>query len=142
MVKLPVKRAEGKTDLKLHPILQTKYCFFRPVWLVPVFTTEPSKAATSFDILIQPYQDPKLSNLAKGDSGGEYRYVVPRADRKLASKIIEVGLIRSERPVKSAPSGWDGYSVVNILSGRSKSFLHLVWKTASTNSWYARLGDG
>ncbi|KAI0799740.1 hypothetical protein BC629DRAFT_195320 [Irpex lacteus] len=107
----------------------------KSVWLVPVYTTDAAKAATSFDVLIQPYQDPKLNNLAKGDSGGEYRYVVPRADRKLAGKIVEVGLVRSERPVKAAPSGWDGYSVVNILSGRPKSFLHLVWKTASTNSW-------
>ena len=107
----------------------------RPVWLVPVYTTESTKAATSFDFLIQPYQNPKLNHLAKGESGGEYRYVVTRADRKLANKIIEVGLVRSERPVKSVPSGWDGYSVINILSGRHKSHLHLVWKTVSTNSW-------
>ncbi|KAI0686948.1 hypothetical protein BC835DRAFT_428986 [Cytidiella melzeri] len=104
------------------------------VWLVPIFTTEPAKAATSFDVLIQPYQDSKFNDLAKG-AGGEFRYVVPRADRKLPSKIVEVGLVRSDRPVKSAPFGWDGYSVINILNGRPNGFLHLVWKTASTNSW-------
>ena len=107
----------------------------RRVWLVPVYTTEPAKAATSFDILIQPYQNSKFSDLAKG-SGGEFRYVVPRADRKLSSKIVEVALVRSDRPVKATPSGWDGYSVIDILNGRARGFLHLVWKTASTNSWY------
>jgi hypothetical protein len=103
--------------------------------LKPVFTTEPTRAATAFDILIQPYQNPKLHDLAKS-AGGEFRYVVPRADRKISDKIVEVGLLRSERPVKSTPSGWDGYSVISILNGRSKDFLHLVWKTSSTNSWY------
>lgn len=107
----------------------------RRVWLVPVYTTDVAKAATSFDVLIQPYQDTKLADLAKG-AGGEFRYVVPRADRKLATKIVEVGLVRSERPVRAVPTGWDGFSVINILNGRpKKGFLHLVWKTASTNSW-------
>ena len=126
-----------KVESESQTVLLLKYLMLlnRHVWLKPVFTIDPTRAATAFDVLIQPYQDSKLSNLAKG-TGNEFRYVVPRADRKLANKIVEVGLLRSERPVKSAPSGWDGYSVVNILNGRSKSFLHLVWKTVSTNSWY------
>lgn len=108
---------------------------YRCVWLVPVYTTEVTKAATSFDVLIQPYQDTKLDDLAKG-AGGEFRYIVPRSDRKLERKIVEVGLVRSERPVRSVPSGWDGYSVINIFNGRPKGHLHIVWKTASTNSWF------
>ena len=106
----------------------------RPVWLVPVYTSDASKAATSFDVLIQPFCDPKMSDLAQG-AGGDFRYVVPRAARSIAEKITEVALYKSEKPISKPPPGWHGYCVNDLNKGRKKGCLHLVWKTASTNSW-------
>lgn len=114
----------------------TRYNYFcdRFIWLAPVYTTDVSKAATSFDVLIQTYEDPKLDDLAKR-AGGDFRYVIPRADRKLSEKIVEVGLLRTDKPLSKPPSGWQGYCINDLNKGRRKGCLYVVWKTTSTGSW-------
>lgn len=110
--------------------------YSRFIWIVPVYTTDVSKAATSFDVLIQSYEDPKLDDLAKR-AGGDFRYIVPRADRKLPDKITEVALLRSEKPVSKPPAGWQGYSINDLNKGRWKpGCLYVIWKSVSTSSWY------
>lgn len=110
----------------------------RFVWFVPVFTTDVAKAATSFDVLIQAFEDSKLADLAKR-AGGDFRYVVPRADRKLPEKIVEVGVVRSDVPLTRPPSGWHGYCFNDLSKGRKKGCLYVVWKTVSTNSWCVKV---
>ncbi|KIP01434.1 hypothetical protein PHLGIDRAFT_80597, partial [Phlebiopsis gigantea 11061_1 CR5-6] len=105
------------------------------IWLVPIYTTDVARAATSFDVLIQSYEDPKLNDLARR-AGGDFRYVVPRADRKLSDKIVEVGILRSDKPLGRPPPGWHGYCVNDLNKGRRKGCLYVVWKSASTGSWY------
>lgn len=104
------------------------------VWLVPLYTTDTSKAATSFDVLIQAFEDPKLKDLAKR-AGGEFRYVIPRADRKVTDKIVDVGFVRSDVPLSRPPSGWHGFCINDLNKGRKKGCLYILWKTMSTASW-------
>lgn len=110
--------------------------YHRFAWLVPKFTTDPSRAATSFDVLIQSFEDPKLSDLAKG-AGGDFRYVAPRADRKVSEKIISVAIFRSDKPITRPPAGWTGYAINDLNKARKKGCggLYLVWKTTNVNSW-------
>ncbi|EKM52217.1 uncharacterized protein PHACADRAFT_164147 [Phanerochaete carnosa HHB-10118-sp] len=104
------------------------------VWLVPVYTTDITKAATSFDMLVQAFEDPKFNDLARR-TGGEFRYIVPRADRKQSEKIVEVGFARSDAPLERPPTGWQGYCVNDVNKGRRKRCVYIAWKTVSTNSW-------
>ncbi|GJE96972.1 hypothetical protein PsYK624_131820 [Phanerochaete sordida] len=104
------------------------------VWLVPHYTTDAAKAATSFDVLVQAFEDPKLRDLAKR-AGGEFRYVVPRADRRLADKIADVAFVRADAPLARPPASWHGFSINDLNKGRKKGCLYVVWRTASTNSW-------
>lgn len=106
---------------------------------MPVYTADVSKAATSFDVLIQPFADPKLADLAQG-AGGDFRYVVPRAARGVADKVTEVALFRAEKPIARPPPGWQGYCINDLNKGRKKGHVYVVWKTASTNSWCVGLG--
>lgn len=106
------------------------------MWLVPVYTANESRAATSFDVLIQPSSDPKLSDLAQG-KGSDCRYVVPRTARTLPDKVTDIGLFRSDKPISKPPVGWNGYCINDLYKGRKKGHLYIVWKTASTNSWSA-----
>ena len=106
----------------------------RCVWLVLHYTTDAAKAATSFDVLIQAFEDPKMRDLAKR-AGGEFRYVVPRADRRLADKIADVAFVRADSPLARPPAGWHGFSINDLNKGRKKGCLYVVWRTVSTNSW-------
>jgi hypothetical protein len=107
----------------------------RPAWLVPIYTADASKAATSFDVLIQPFSDPKLSDLAQG-AGRDFRYIIPRAARNLSEKVTEVAMFKSEKPISRPPTGWQGYCINDLYKGRKKDHLYIVWKTVPTNSWY------
>ena len=129
------KQAESKPFTLLHRFEPLAELAVRFIWLVPIFTTDTARAATSFDVLIQSYEDPKLNDLARR-AGGDFRYVVPCADRKVSDKIIEVGILRADKPLARPPAGWHGYSVNDLNKGRKKGCLYVVWKTASTGSWY------
>ncbi|KAI0686949.1 hypothetical protein BC835DRAFT_428915 [Cytidiella melzeri] len=98
------------------------------VWLVPEYTTDLNAAATSFQISIQSIADLAFDDLAKG-AGGDYRYLEPTYDPKVRSKVTEVQLLRSDAPVKTAPSGWQGITK-DINAGRQRSYLYVVWKSS------------
>ena len=102
---------------------------FRYVWLVPQYTNDPDSAVTSFQIDIQSQENPDLDDLAKG-AGGDYRYLLSAQDITQINKVIEVGLLRSDQEVPSPPDGWDGQTI-DINKSRGKTYLYLLWKTAS-----------
>lgn len=68
------------------------------VWLVPRWTLDTDKAATSFDIFIQKDPVSGWKDLAAG-AGGNYRYVVTNNDKNKARKVIAASLIRSSNSV-------------------------------------------
>ena len=101
----------------------------RYVWLVPQYTTEPHRAATGFEIVIQGGQDPALDDLAKG-AGGDFRYLLPMQDITQKRKVVQVVLRRQDQDLHRTPDGWDGRTI-DINKNRGKTFLYLLWKTAS-----------
>ena len=64
------------------------------VWMVPRWTIETDKAATSFNIFIQKDSTPGLKDLAAG-AGGDYRYVVTNHDQHQVPKVRGATLVRS-----------------------------------------------
>lgn len=98
------------------------------MWLVPEYTTDPNSAAIAFQISVQSIADLAFDDLAKG-AGGDYRYLAPRYDAKVRTKVTEVQLLRSGAPVKAPPAGWQGISNdVNV--GRQRTYLYVIWKSA------------
>lgn len=64
------------------------------MWMVPRWTFETDKAATSFDIFIQKDSDPARKDLAAG-AGGNYRYVSTNHDEHQTLKVSGALLMRS-----------------------------------------------
>ena len=64
------------------------------VWMVPRWTIDTNKAATSFDIFIQGDSNDAWKDLAAG-AGGDYRYVYSNHDERQTRKVIGATLIRS-----------------------------------------------
>lgn len=64
------------------------------VWMVPRWTFDTDKAATSFDIFIQKDSNPAWKDLAAG-AHGAYRYVYSNHDEYQTRKVIGSTLIRS-----------------------------------------------
>ena len=102
------------------------FCFFRYVWIVPVYTEDVSNAVTGFDVVIQSQQNPDLDDLAKG-AGGDYRYLLTRIDAEEDRKVTQLILFRSDSALDGVPIGWDGITA-DINKGRGKTYLYLVWK--------------
>ncbi|KAK7032625.1 hypothetical protein VNI00_012888 [Paramarasmius palmivorus] len=96
------------------------------VYLIPSYTDDASKAATSFKIVIQGTTDPLRKDMAKG-AGGDYRYVIPVQGPQ--AKVTEAQLIRSESALQHPPSGYSGITS-DINKGRQGDFLYIIWKTA------------
>lgn len=103
------------------------------VWLVPVWTTDAKKAATSFQFIKQDQPDPDRTNedLARG-AGGSYRYLIPLIDLPDDTKrIVEVNLVRSSKPIDAFPD-FDNHTT-DINEGRKGDYLYLGWKKATAN---------
>ncbi|KAI0262621.1 hypothetical protein BC834DRAFT_890984 [Gloeopeniophorella convolvens] len=100
------------------------------VWLVPIWSTETSKAISSFDLVIQGESDGNYKDLARG-SKGEWRYLIPVRSQDTNSYIIDVRLIRRDSGASSPPSdsGYTGQTG-DINRDRKGDWLYLVWKTA------------
>lgn len=94
------------------------------VWLVPEFTSDPEKASTSFNIVIQPDANPDFQDLAKG-AGGNYRYLHPH--RGASQKITQVNLLRLDNPISDLPAGYNG-KTSDINKDREGTYLYLIWK--------------
>ncbi|GBE79429.1 hypothetical protein BKA93DRAFT_753262 [Sparassis latifolia] len=94
------------------------------VWLVPVYTADPSNAASAFDVVIQSSEDPNRNDLAAG-AGGDFRYLLPITTG--ARQIASVALLRSKESVDSIPPGYDG-KTTDINKGRGGDFLYLLWQ--------------
>ena len=62
--------------------------------MVPRWTLDTNKAATSFDIFIQGDSNDAWKDLAAG-AGGDYRYVYTNHDERQMRKVIGATLIRS-----------------------------------------------
>ena len=74
-----------------------------------------------------------LDDLAKG-AGGDYRYLIPKAEVHVDKKIRRLALYRKsngEGPVKSGDIAGRGYTDFSpdINAGRGGDYLHLIWDT-------------
>lgn len=103
------------------------------VWLVPAWTTDAKKAATTFQFIKQSVPDPNRPNedLARG-AGDSYRYLIPLIDYPHDTKrIVEVKLFRSSNPIDSFPN-FDNHTT-DINEGRKGDYLYLAWKIATAD---------
>lgn len=66
------------------------------VWMVPYWTFDADRAATSFDIFIQKDRNPAWKDLAKG-ADGDFRYVYSNHDDYQTRKVVGAKLIRSPK---------------------------------------------
>ena len=71
------------------------------MWMVPRWTFDTDKAATSFDIYIQEHNEPACKDLAAG-AGGDFRYVYSNHDKRQTRKVSGAMLIRSSSGLSSA----------------------------------------
>ncbi|KAI0754612.1 hypothetical protein C8Q80DRAFT_1266208 [Daedaleopsis nitida] len=74
------------------------------VWLVPRYTHDTTKAATSFEVRIQADPMQGKDDVSRG-TGSDYRYIVPGHDQGQTEKVVEVKLLRpdSEENVPITP---------------------------------------
>ncbi|KAJ3559521.1 hypothetical protein NM688_g294 [Phlebia brevispora] len=98
------------------------------VWITPQYNSYLSNACTSFKVVIQDSEMSGAKDLAQG-AGGAYRYLTPVHDRSASSKIIDLGLLRSQSAVSSPPAPYTGMTS-NINEGRGGDYLYLIWQTA------------
>ncbi|KAI0091202.1 hypothetical protein BDY19DRAFT_689153 [Irpex rosettiformis] len=99
------------------------------VWLVPTYTYNASEAATRFDLFIQGNAHPGWDDLAKG-AGGSFRYLQPVPDANNYSKITDLKLYRSDSGIAALPVPYTGHTN-DINANRKKTFLYLIWSTAT-----------
>jgi hypothetical protein len=101
------------------------------VWLVPIWTTDRTKAATSVEIIAQKAENSNYEDLAKG-AGGEYRYLKIFRDPTAGVGITRLRLLRTMSST-TLPStrGWK-HCTGDINMRRKGDFLYLCWEAAST----------
>ncbi|KAK1216097.1 hypothetical protein PQX77_021275 [Marasmius sp. AFHP31] len=105
------------------------------VWLMPKYTTDTTRAATSFEIRIQGHPDSRYNDLAAG-GGGDYRYAVTIHDQRTIAKVTNLILFRDNNRLSSdaicrqvGPSNlWFGANR-DINENRGGTYLWLVWKS-------------
>ncbi|KZT39496.1 hypothetical protein SISSUDRAFT_1061097 [Sistotremastrum suecicum HHB10207 ss-3] len=105
-------------------------------WLVPVYTSDPDKAATAFNVAIEGTPREGNRDLAKG-SPRAHRYLDPEHDTRNPQKIGELALYRCTNipgfpvPDQTRSLGYEG-STKNINEGRQIMMfdlgLFLIWK--------------
>ncbi|KAH7098458.1 hypothetical protein BKA62DRAFT_660766, partial [Auriculariales sp. MPI-PUGE-AT-0066] len=92
------------------------------VWLVPEWTSNPTKAVGNFEIVISDLEISGMQDLSKG-AGGKYRYLRPYRDNHRA---IEIGLLRLRTIKMTKPyGGWDAITT-DINEGRGGDFLYIL----------------
>lgn len=110
------------------------------VWLVPVWTTQVSDAASNVQVVIQDSEEEDRDDLASG-AGGEYRYLFPQPQENNSNKITDVQLYRSEDSLSSdalADMGFQGMSS-DINEDRGGDYLYLLWKTIDVDATTVRV---
>jgi hypothetical protein len=101
------------------------------IWLVPSWEPTGDNAVTSYNIMLQDHPDERYKDLAKG-AGGAFRYLIPIVSPESGDKIVDIKLLRSEKPVKNPPYGWDNITI-DINAGRGGDYLYLIYKTEIEN---------
>ena len=98
------------------------------VYIVPIYTNDPTEALTSVSIAIQGKSSSHFKDLAKG-AGGDFRYIVPNRQSGANGFITNPRLMRSQ----SAVSNFGGFSghTTDINKGRGGTFLYIVWEKVS-----------
>ncbi|KAI9034847.1 uncharacterized protein KD926_005195 [Aspergillus affinis] len=109
------------------------------VWLVPVWTTQVSDAATNVQVVIQDSEEDGHDDLASG-AGGKYRYLFPQAQENNSDKIIDVQLYRSKDSLSSDALGDMGFQGMSsdINEDRGGDYLYLLWKTIDVDATTVR----
>ncbi|KDQ63079.1 hypothetical protein JAAARDRAFT_53305 [Jaapia argillacea MUCL 33604] len=104
------------------------------LWLVAQFADDPHSACTNFNFVAQGGKDDRYQSLTH-DSARDFRYLVPRCDSLVGTKISAVRLLRSNVAQNSPPEGFDGLTG-DINKGRSGAYLYLVWQTQTASLRY------
>lgn len=113
------------------------------MWLVPVYTTNKSKACNGFRLVIESEPDTDTAkwhkNLAKGSVTEKFRYLVPTYPEKTAfnlfaatsERVRKVVLIREHLNGHEDGGFWDGRTG-DINEGRLGlgDYLYLAWSLA------------
>ncbi|KAG5643219.1 hypothetical protein DXG03_001340 [Asterophora parasitica] len=92
--------------------------------LVPRYTTNTKEALTRFDIVIQPDEDKRHDDLAKG-AGGKFRYLIHVNQQ--TNLLITKAALRRSGSNGSAPDDWD-LQTTDINKGRNGDYLFVLSK--------------